>query len=379
MDQEVITKSWGSRIIGAFWGLLIGLVLITVSFVLIFWNESNGLHTEQSLRETEQVYVRADASPIDPNNNMRVVYFNGLATTNDTLQDTLFNISTKAIKLQRQVEMFQWEENTDTHTENETGGSEKEIITYSYKQVWSNKVINSNDFKSPAGHENPSKMAIEPTQHYAKNVTVGDFTLPKDLITQITGGTTIDLSKVDLTPLQIKINKPMHHEGNNIYVGTDPQSSRVGDLRVTLLKTEPQTVSIIAQQTQNSLEPYIAPAGKPVEILAMGLKSPQQLLNDAESENAMMTWILRLTSLVLMVVGIALIMRPIVILADFIPFLGSIVGLGTGFIAFAVGIILWSCTTAIAWFTVRPMISVGLILIAVLVCYSIYYRSKKTA
>ena len=111
MVQEVTTKSWGSRIISALWGILIGIGLIIAAFFVVFWNEGHGLRTAQSLEQAQKVLVSVPNSPIDSKNDNKVVYFSGLATTNDVLADSLFGISEKAIKLERKVEMYQWEEN----------------------------------------------------------------------------------------------------------------------------------------------------------------------------------------------------------------------------------------------------------------------------
>lgn len=378
MVQEIITKSWFSRINEAAWGILIGLLLVIISFILILWNENQSLPTSPSLRETEQVFITVANTPIDANNNMRVVYFNGLATTNDTIQDPTFAISKNAIKLQRHVEMLQWQEDTETHTEQSVSGSEKQVITYTYKQIWSDKLIDSNEFKNQAGHQNPTKMAIEPKEVYAKNVTVGDFTLPSDLVKQMNGESPVNLAKVDLAPLQIKINKPMHHIGDDtIYVGTDPQAARIGDLKVTVSEIQPQTVSIIAQQTQHTLQPYMAPSGQPIAMLITGLKSPQQMLRTAESENALITWLLRLTSLSLMIFGISLLMRPLVALADVIPIIGSLMNFGASLIAFMTGLVIWAFVTAFAWFTIRPWLAIGLIAMVFVILYTLYIQRKK--
>src|SRR6266568_4419494 len=103
MAQEVTTTSWGKRIINAFWGALFGIVLILGAFFLIFWNESNGLHTAKALEQTEKVLISVPNKPIDSNNNMRVIYTSGLATTEDILTDTLLHVSEKAIQLNRKI------------------------------------------------------------------------------------------------------------------------------------------------------------------------------------------------------------------------------------------------------------------------------------
>lgn len=377
MVQEVTTQSWGSRIMSSLWGILIGLFLIGVSFFVVFWNEGHGLRTAQSLEQAQKVLISVPNSPVDPKNDNKVIYFNGLATTNDVLTDSLFGISEKAIKLERKVEMYQWEENSDTQTEKQMGGSEKEVTNYTYAQTWSEKLISSKEFKEQTGHQNPAAMSIQSKNQSTEKVTVGDFHLPGGLITQISGETAVDLSKVDTAALQTKFNKPVKHVGDGLYAGADPQSPQIGDLRVSLFVVFPQNVSVIGQQITNTLQAYLAPAGQTVLLLEMGQVSSQQMIENALTGNQIMTWVIRLVSLFMMIMGFALLLKPLSVLADVIPFLGSLVGFGTGLVAFVCGLVLWAVATAIAWFVVRPLWAIGLIVIAAAISYVLFAAKKR--
>lgn len=379
MVKEVIRKSWGSRIISAFWGILIGIALIIGSFVLVFWNEGHGLHTAQSLKQAQDVLISVPISQVDPHNNLRVVYFSGLAVTENILQDKYFGISEKAIQLDRKVEMCQWKEITETKNELQTGGSQQEVKTYTYEKTWSGSLINSSGFKEQANHKNPTEMPIESKRQYADQVNVGAFLLPHDLVTQIKGSLSIDLSKLDLTALAAKLHKKLQISNDTLYTSENLDAPKIGDLKITISVVLPQTVSVIAQQTEQTLQPYIAPAGQEVSILSMGAVSPQQMIQDALSVNSMMMWLLRFVSFLMMVFGIVLLMGPLVVLADVLPFLGSIVSFGTGLIAFLAGIVLWTLAIAIAWFAVRPLLAIILVVMVIMGSYGIltFKKSKK--
>ena len=80
--------------------------------------------------------------------------------------------------------------------------------------------------------------------------------------------------------------------------------------------------------------------------------------------NAMLTWILRLVGFVMMLVGILMITNVLSVLASVIPFLGDIVGAGTGLLAIAVALPLTLGTIALAWLAYRPLIGIPLFLAA---------------
>lgn len=377
MVQEVTTTSWFGRIKNALIGVFVGIILIIAALFLVFWNEGNALHTAQSLEQTESVLISVANAPIDSKNDMRVVYISGLATTENVLKDKIFNISETAIQLNRKVEMYQWKEEIETKTEKQVGGSEQEVKTYTYKQVWSPDEIDSSEFKEQAGHQNPTVMPIKSKIQYAQDVNVGDFVLPADLIKQISGDKSVDLSNVNLTALKERYKKPVTLQGEGLYMGEDESTPKVGDIRVLITTVLPEIVSVIAQQSGNSLQPYMAPAGREVSLIENGKVSPTEMIHNAQSQNRIMAWMLRAVSLAMMIIGFALIMAPASVLADVIPFLGSLVSFGTTLIAFVAGISLWVIAFAIAWFTVRPLLAIGMIVITIGICYFILARRKK--
>ncbi|WP_298627908.1 TMEM43 family protein [uncultured Legionella sp.] len=378
MTEEITTRSWWSRIKDAFIGIFIGIGLIIGAIVLIFWNERHSLHTAQSLEQTHKILISVPNSPINKENNFKVVYLSGQATTNDQLEDSTLGITINAISLNRKVEMYQWEEKVETKTESQMGGSEKQIKTYSYDKIWSANLINSSNFKNPDGHQNPDTMPIHSLLQYAKTVTLGEFTLPDELIRQINVSEPVDLSKVNKETLKSQYNKPIHLTNNELYLGQEPQNPRPGDIRINLTAAYPQIVSIIGQQTGNTLQAYLAPAGESVFLLSTGQQSADQMIEQAQSKNKMMAWILRLVSLFMLIGGFSLILNPLVVLSDVLPFLGRIVGFGTGFISFICGLGIWIVVTAIAWFATRPFLSIGLIAIVISGGYLIIkMRAKK--
>ncbi|HHT0594221.1 TPA: TMEM43 family protein [Legionella anisa] len=377
-EEEITTTSWFSRLKDAFLGIFVGIALIIGAIFLVFWNEGHSLHMAQSLEQTKNLLVSVPSTPINKQNNLKVVYLSGLATTKDNLVDTLLGVTINAINLQRKVEMYQWKQKNETRTESQLGGSEKHITTYTYDKVWSESAIDSSSFKNPTGHQNPT-MPVQSQTDYAKTVTVGDFSLPEALIKQIDVNKPVNLAQVNKETLKNKLNKPVTLMNNELYLGQDSQNPQLGDLRISLSVVEPQTVSIIAQQTGATFQPYFAPAGQSIMLLSTGQHSSDEMIAQAQSENTLLAWVLRFFSLLMLIGGFSLIMKPLVILAEVIPFLGSIIGFGTGFIALLLGVCVWLIATAIAWFAIRPLLSISLLIIAIVGGYLLIQLKAKKA
>jgi hypothetical protein len=78
----------------------------------------------------------------------------------------------------------------------------------------------------------------------------------------------------------------------------------------------------------------------------------------------MLTWILRAVGFLAMLIGLLLIAKPLVTLADVLPFLGSLLGVGVGLLALTLALPLTLVTVGIAWLFYRPLLGVGLLVAA---------------
>jgi len=101
-----------------------------------------------------------------------------------------------------------------------------------------------------------------------------------------------------------------------------------------------------------------------------------QMFKEAEQANTVVTWVLRGVGLLLLFIGFTLFMGPVAVLADVIPFLGSIVRMGTGIIAFFLAVVAGTITIAIAWFYYRPLLGIAILAVGGLVAAGIVYLGR---
>ena len=93
--------------------------------------------------------------------------------------------------------------------------------------------------------------------------------------------------------------------------------------------------------------------------------SADAMFKHAESENTMLTWLLRLAGFVLMAIGFGLILKPFSVLGDVIPLIGNIIGTGGALISMLLSFVISIIVIAVAWFVVRPLLSIALLVVAV--------------
>lgn len=373
---EVTEQSWFSRIGGAFKGIIFGLLLFVAAFVLLFWNEGRAVKTYKTLKEGSGAVVSVPADRIDPANQGKLVHVTGKAVTEATLADSIFGVSANALKLRREVEMYQWQEHSKSEEKKKLGGGTETVTTYSYSKEWSGHAINSSSFKK-SGHENPGSMPYQHTEQLAQPVTLGAFTLPASLVGKIGGAQQLPVN--NNMPLPKELEGRAQRQDGGFYIGDNPASPQIGDVRIRFEIVPQQDISVVAEQSGSTFTPYQTKAGGTVELLQEGIKTAAAMFEKAQHDNAILTWILRAVGFFLMFFGLSMMLKVFSVLADVLPFIGNLVGAGTGIISFLIAAVLSLLTIAVAWIVFRPLLGIGLIAAAAVLAFLIKGKMGKAA
>ena len=416
---ETTQTSWGSRLGGAFKGMVTGIVLVVVGTILLYWNEGRTVKTGGAINEARSVAVKVDdISRVDPALAGKVIYATGRADTRDVLTDPIFGASATAIDISRRVEYYQWQEHSRQETRKKLGGGEETVTTYTYTREWVGGPIDSGSFKDPEYQgRNKVLASYEDETLYAPNVTFGGYTLPDFLKRSIGGAVPLDLvldedrkkaifeglsvepgpvgnaalpavSSSDPASVDAALmggvsgvvppqDRYIHAQGNVLYLGEKPGSPQVGDIRVTFTQTPPADVSIIAQVAGNTFEEFTATNGYTFSRLSMGTVGMERMFAGAESDNAIMAWILRVVGTIVVIAGLGTILHPLSVIADVIPILGSIVGVGTGLVAFLLGLAWSLLVIAVAWIRFRPVLAASLLGGVVVLVGLLFVKGRK--
>jgi hypothetical protein len=166
---------------------------------------------------------------------------------------------------------------------------------------------------------------------------------------------------------------------SRIYIGQDPNAPQIGDQRISYELVKLGPISVVAQQTGDGFTQYQTQAGDSLFMVDRGSVPAEQMFADAVAENTVVTWILRGVGLLLLAVGFGLTMGPIGVIADVIPFLGSIVRMGTGLVAFLLAIVVGTIVIAIAWFWYRPLLALGILVAGALVSWGLVKLGRSRA
>ena len=284
-------------------GVLFGGVLILLAPIMLFWNECNSVTTAQSLAEGAAAVVSVSPDTIDAANDGKLVHVSGDATTDETLTDADFGVSLKAIKLKREVEMYQWVEKSTTKS-----SSNSKKTKYTYSKQWRTGLVKSSKFEDPKGHTNPETMPYQAQESAAKNVTLGGFTLSTSQIEYLTPEATYLPPETSYT-----------QQDGYLYLSGSPAEPTIGTVRVRFLTIEPGPVSVVAQQSGSTFAPYQTSAGKQLDMIQLGTATSEEMFSDAATANTVFTWILRVVGFFMIVISLNLLIGPLSVLSDQVP------------------------------------------------------------
>lgn len=368
--------SWFSRIGSALFGILVGFVLVAVSIGTLAWNEGRAVKTARALKEGAGIVTSTEGNRVDPALNKRLIHFTGNITVDGEPVDPQLKISTPGIRLSRTVEMFQWTENAKSETKKKIGGGEETITTYTYDKTWSTSTINSSQFKKPLGHENPELPITSATFSVASGkigaytVTgdqLGSFGTPKPFpidVDQLSGAQAFFGAGRTVQSINDQISAAV---GDTMITTEQPRETQLGDIRISYAVTPMGLASVVAQQVENGIGPYQTKNGRDLFLTANGSVNAASMFATAKKNNNILTWVLRGVFLLLLFIGFKAMLGIAGVVADVLPFAGSIVGFGTSIVALVLAAAIGSLTIAVAWFAFRPLISAAVLVVAAVI------------
>ena len=383
--QETVTTGYGTRVKQSFKSIATGFTLFLSATAMLWWNEGNSVKTADMLDEAQSVCVVMDnPGKKDASLEGQLICGTTMAVTTDSLIDKDFGIGVNAISVKRNAEYYQWHETKTEETKEMKDGSEKKKITYDYNKGWSPSPINSSKFKKTHGHTNVVLADIDDDVQWAENVSFGAYNLSLSMIHSID---TYEPFKIDLSDgLMRQLDKTIqasyeryyekkevsstdynyvHVNDNQLYLGLEPGSPMIGDVRVSFEKVAPaHEVTIVGVVAGDSFLPFRAKNGYTLEKLVMGKKDMDQFFEDEQTSNTLKTWMLRILGIMMVIGGLKLIFGFVETLLKIVPFLSSIIGWGVGVICTVLGFVWSMIVIAIAWLFYRPILGITLLVIA---------------
>lgn len=353
------------RIMHSFVGVLFGVVLFLGSFVLLGWNEYDAVRQTGAITELERIAIAdVSAESVNDANEGRLVHIANAAVSEDELEYRVFGVREQAIHLRWNSSIYQWVEEER---------KQDDRTTYEYHQEWVDQPINSDHFRKH-GYSNTGTKHFQDGSVQATNVRFGAFRLTTDLIRQIDNE-----QLFPLPPTIVSDVRPRGEVHEGIFYTGNPDNPEIGDELVEVYIVPPrQDVTVMAQQSQNTFQAYRTKVGISKSLLYLGRLSKDQVIAKQRTEAAIRRWAFRALGFILMWVGLALVFGPIRAIFSFIPFVSRLLEGAIGFVTFFFAAGLTMLTIALAWFAVRPILAIVLIVLAAFALV-VAYRARSQA
>lgn len=366
---ETKTTSYGQGVKNSLGGVIAGIIIFILSFVLLWFNEENCvrlIHKEDFINKNA---IAVNSNMVNRSNDTKLIATNGSVYTDETLSDSMVTVG-KALNLARTVEMYQWVEKQHTQKHRTSNGGLTETTTYSYEQKWDKTEHNSDKFKKTE-YNNP-KFTYKSKLISANSGTMGDFKLDKNQIAII--GNYQDIEKLE--PVKdFKIIDSYYYKGHNY------SSPEIGDIRISY-KYVPSgaDVSIIGQQNWNNTIGEMTTRDDSVYLQYDGILSLKDMLNRYNQSNTLLTFGVRFLGFILMFIGLQMLVNPIIAIARFVPYLSEITEFISSFLLLAIALILSLLTIAVAWLVYRPILAISLLIVTGIIIYYIrqYIKNKRS-
>jgi len=252
----------------------------------------------------------------------------------------------------------------------------KHKLTYS--KEWSDKLIDSSNFREAETHQNPSVKLFLDQEWIAQGVTVGEYAISEDLLSALSGYQSFSIPQEMFDAKNPTSSAQLQLAGNIIYYQTNNITiPEIGNTRISYKIISPQDISVIYKQSGEMLVPYQTKNGSSISMIQLGRSTAEEMFKSAQESNKTMTWILRFVGALLLFVGFQMILGVLPVVGSVIPFIGNIVGAGVGLVSFLLTVIIGTVVIAIAWITYRPFIAVILFAIAAAGYLLLMKNSKK--
>ncbi len=103
--QEVKRTSYGKNVGNSFKGTFLGILLVLLGTILIFWNENRSISTYKAIGRAQDACVEMpDINTVSPEFDNKTVHCTGVASTKEPLTDENFGVTANALCIKREVE-----------------------------------------------------------------------------------------------------------------------------------------------------------------------------------------------------------------------------------------------------------------------------------
>jgi len=369
---EVTKTGLGKKLSNSCIGVFVGIILFFGSFILLYWNEGR---IDLSIIANAAIILDADKPNSDAALNGKLVSVTGKFGTTEKIGDNLFLKPDTYVYAERIVEMYAWDQESESTEKDNLGGSTTTTTTYNYVKEWAQNPTDSKFFKHPEGHENPVKD-IENVLLKPQTAQIGVYN-----VVPANAKYAMETAGV-LSQKQVLLKNNATLEGQYIFIsktaGSSLSSPAIGDLRVSYrLWSSGLSATVFGDLDGKNISAHLAPKNTTLYHIFYGDRATA--IQTLHTDYVNKLWIFRLLGLLAMWIGLGNVFGPIVTLLHILPTIGNISKRFFSFITFVAAFVLSLLTIGISMILHNPIaIVIALVFAAIVIAIVVVITKKHT-
>ena len=213
---------------------IISILLITFGVFVLFKGENNKLKAYLDEKESLEQFKKVDSELIYAENNDSYINVTGNIIIESNIFDEEINLKIKALKLERKVETYQW---------NETISKDGEIV---YEKVWEDGLLDSTSFIESETHQNPIETVYYSDEKYANVVYLGNYIIDQSILKNIEPNFQIKEFPDDLI-----LKEGFYSKDGYITNSKDLKNPQIGDIKISYYYLYITDATVLGKQVNN--------------------------------------------------------------------------------------------------------------------------------
>lgn len=341
-------------------------LLIVIGMKLTLESQQDFTAADNALKAAaEQAVEVKDISEQDPALDGKVLFLQGEAASEATLEDKPFGVSRTCIQFKRKVEYYQWVEREYRETKKDHHDRDYTVKSYTYQKEWCTELVDSSYFHRK-GHDNGAPaLKTKTSETTARLVKLGAYRLNAEEIKRLKPWNTVSLADYSI-PKDLQERAAVKDDALYITTrGKKPDTSLpdIGDVRVSWHYVGNNIpVGIMALNKGGQLVPIpAAEEGQPeTDLLLQGRFEDVEHFIHSEKKYRNKENVLRFLILVLMVGGG---LRWVLIIVADCRFMENIVTTGLTLYSFYLGTQITLFLNFLVWIQHNDLVGVALLLL----------------
>lgn len=351
------SQNFGDKLVGSIGTLLMGILVFLGSFVILYMTAAR---TDYSI--ISQIAV----TPENVTETKDFVYVTDKLIATGEIGDDLYLDAGEYAVMNRTVEMYSWVEDKNVEGDN---------TYYKYDTAWVANPQDSAEFDQTKHHENPS-MEFENISIFAQDVRMGEYGIDLESV-RLSGFKSLSLNE-DIIRLDRFSSLESKEKVDYVYVGRGSWGSPVvGDVRISYsVVPSGEKVTVFGMIEDNEIVQHYDAEKRELFRIFSGVR--QNAAAKLSMEYGTAGWMGRILGFLVMWIGLMMVLKPLSVSFEMIPFVGDIGKKALGIVTFVIALII----TIVSYLIMAILHStLGLVLVALaaLAVVGYLYANKKPA